>query len=187
MPDHRSTFSFRVVHNTTWISGIIKQLHKISIWGMIKFLHSFLTDKLVKKRVGNTRSHQFMQEGVPQASVISMTLFSVAINSILNAATLYLLHVLLLMTLQYNVQVLRLLLPVSNCKDVSIQLLSGLIKTDLYFHQWNQLLETTDCDKESDRDHRWRWRRRQRTRMNIHCDRRCHNRPPRWARMRLKC
>ena len=51
---------------------------------MVKFIHSFLSDRLIKVRVGNTLSHPFMQEeGVPQGSVLSVTLFSVAINNIL--------------------------------------------------------------------------------------------------------
>ena len=51
---------------------------------MFKFIHSFLSDRLIKVRVGNTLSQLFMQEeGVPQGSVLSVTLFSVAINNIL--------------------------------------------------------------------------------------------------------
>ena len=50
---------------------------------MVKFIHSFLSDRLIKVRVENTLSQPFMQEeGVPQGSVLSVTLFSVAINNI---------------------------------------------------------------------------------------------------------
>ena len=51
---------------------------------MVKFIHSFLSDELIKVRVGNTLSQPFRQEeGVPQGSVLSVNLFSVAINNIL--------------------------------------------------------------------------------------------------------
>ena len=50
----------------------------------MKFIHSFLSDRLIKVRVGNTLSQPFLQEEeVPQGSVLSVTLFSAAINNIL--------------------------------------------------------------------------------------------------------
>ena len=78
-------FDLEKAYNTTWRFGILNQLHKMGIRGrMVKFIHSFLSDRLIKVRVGNTLSQPFMQEeGVPQGSVLSVTLFSVAINNIL--------------------------------------------------------------------------------------------------------
>ena len=78
-------FDLEKAYDTTWRFGILKQLHKMGIRGrMVKFIHSFLSDRFVKVRVGNTLSQPFMQEeGVLQGSVLSVTLFSVAINNIL--------------------------------------------------------------------------------------------------------
>ena len=78
-------FDLEKAYDTTWRFGILKQLHKMGIRGrMVKFIHSFLSDRLIKVRVGNTLSQPFMQEeGVSQGSVLSVTLFSVAVNNIL--------------------------------------------------------------------------------------------------------
>ena len=82
-------FDLEKAYDTTWRSGIIKQLYKMGIRGrMMKFIHSFLTDRFIKVRVGNTLSQPFMQkEGVPQGSVLSVTLFSVAADNILQIVT----------------------------------------------------------------------------------------------------
>ena len=74
------------------------------------------------------------EEGVPQGSVLSVTLFSVAINNILKKLLPLLNAPFLLMTLLYIVQVMMLLLPVDICKDLSIPLQSGLTIMDLNFH-----------------------------------------------------
>ena len=51
---------------------------------MVRFIHSFLSDRLIKVRVGNPLSQPYMQEEeVPHGSVLIVTLFSVAINNIL--------------------------------------------------------------------------------------------------------
>ena len=78
-------FDLEKAYDTTWRFGVLKQLHKMGIRGrMVKFIQSFLSDRLIKVRVGNTLSQPFMQEeGVLQGSVLSVTLFSVAINNIL--------------------------------------------------------------------------------------------------------
>ena len=52
---------------------------------MIHFVRSFLSDRLIKVRVGNTLSSPFkLEEGVPQGSVLSVTCFAVAINSVIS-------------------------------------------------------------------------------------------------------
>ncbi len=78
-------FDLEKAYDTTWRCGIIKQLYKMGIRGsMMNFIQSFLTDRFIKVRVGNALSQPFVQEeGVPQGSVLSVTLFSVAINNIL--------------------------------------------------------------------------------------------------------
>ena len=78
-------FDLEKAYDTTWRYGIIKQLNKMGICGnMIRFINAFLTDRYIKVKVGSSISSAFLQEeGVPQGSVLSVTLFAVAINSIL--------------------------------------------------------------------------------------------------------
>ena len=82
-------FDLEKAYDTTWRLGILKELSKMGIGGkMIRFIHSFLSDRYIKVRVGNTISEPFLQEeGVPQGSVLSVTLFSIAINGILETVT----------------------------------------------------------------------------------------------------
>ena len=79
-------FDLEKAYDTTWRHGIVKELKNMGICGnMIRFIHSFLTDRYIKVRVGNNISSPFYQEeGVPQGSVLSVTCFAVAINNILN-------------------------------------------------------------------------------------------------------
>ena len=79
-------FDMEKAYDTTWRNGILKQLQKMGIKGnLIRFIHSFLSNRFIKVRVGNVLSNAFKQEeGVPQGSVLSVTLFAVAINGILD-------------------------------------------------------------------------------------------------------
>ena len=78
-------FDLEKAYDTTWRQGIIRQLSRMGICGyMMKFLNSFLSDRFLKVKVGNSFSSLYSQEeGVPQGSVLSVTCFAVAINSIL--------------------------------------------------------------------------------------------------------
>ena len=50
---------------------------------MVRFIASFLSERFIKVRIGNIVSSPYIQEeGVPQGSVLSVTLFAVAINSV---------------------------------------------------------------------------------------------------------
>ena len=52
---------------------------------MICFVRSFFSDRLIKVRVGNTLSSPFkLEESVPQGSVLGVTCFAVAINSVIS-------------------------------------------------------------------------------------------------------
>ena len=52
---------------------------------MFRFIRSFLSDRSIKVRVGNSSSSPFkLEEGVPQGSVLSVTCFAVAINSVIS-------------------------------------------------------------------------------------------------------
>ena len=81
-------FDLEKAYDTTWRYGIVKRLHDMGIRGnMIQFIDSFLKDRFIKVRVGNTISSSYELEGVPQGSVLSVTCFAVAINSIVESVS----------------------------------------------------------------------------------------------------
>ena len=82
-------FDLEKAYDTTWRYGIIKGLHDMGIRGkMIQFIDSFLKDRYIKVRIGNYLSSAYEQEeGVPQGSVLSVTCFAVAINSIVESVS----------------------------------------------------------------------------------------------------
>ena len=65
---------------------MLKQLAAWNIGGnMFGCLKDFLSDRHLKVRVGSEFSSAYVQEeGLPQGSVLSVTLFSVAINSLMD-------------------------------------------------------------------------------------------------------
>ena len=79
-------FVLEKAHDTTWHHGVIKQLQNMEVKGnMIRFISSFLSDRSIKVRVGNTLSSPFkLENGVPQGSVLSVTCFAVVINSVIS-------------------------------------------------------------------------------------------------------
>lgn len=78
-------FDLKKAYDTTWRHGILRQMHHVGIRGHLAFyIRNFLETRHFKTRVGNTMSDVHIQEeGVPQGSVLSCTLFSIAINPIL--------------------------------------------------------------------------------------------------------
>ena len=79
-------FDLEKAHDTTWRYGILKDLHNFGLKGRLpNFIKSFLEDRTIQVRVGSTLSDLFDQEqGVPQAAVLSTTLFNVKLNDIIN-------------------------------------------------------------------------------------------------------
>jgi exonuclease III len=79
-------FDLEKAYDTTWKYGIMQDLHKAGLRGRLPtFVSNFLSDRVFKVRVGNTYSNLFTQEmGVPQGSILSVTLFSLKINSIVS-------------------------------------------------------------------------------------------------------
>ena len=77
-------FDLEKAFDTTWKYGIMKDLHSAGIKGRLsKFLFGFLSDRVFKVRAGATLSDLSQQEmGVPQGSILSVTLFGLKINSI---------------------------------------------------------------------------------------------------------
>ena len=77
-------FDLEKAYDTTWKYGIIKDLHVIGLRGRLpNFISNFLSDRSFNVRIGSTLSDTFEQEqGVPQGSILSPTLFNIKINNI---------------------------------------------------------------------------------------------------------
>ena len=74
-------------YDTTWKYGIMNDLHDFGIRGRLAyFISAFLNERQFRVRVGDTFSNPHEQEmGVPQGSILSVTLFSVKINNIVRS------------------------------------------------------------------------------------------------------
>ena len=79
-------FDLEKAYDTTWNHGILLDLYKTGPRGRLPmFICDFLSDRYFKVRVGNIYSDPYSQEeGVPQGSILSVTLFSLKINSIVS-------------------------------------------------------------------------------------------------------
>ena len=78
-------FDLEKAYDTTWKYGIMKDLHDAVLRGhMPTFISKFLSNRKFSVRIGGTLSDIYDQEeGVPQGSILSVTLFSLKINSII--------------------------------------------------------------------------------------------------------
>ena len=79
-------FDSEKAYDTTWRYDILKDLHDLGLKGRLSlFIQSFLEDRTMQVRVGSTLSDLYDQEqGVPQGSILSTTLFNMKINNIVN-------------------------------------------------------------------------------------------------------
>ena len=79
-------FDLEKAYDTTWRYHILSCLHSVGISGnMGVFLQNFLRQRSFRVRVASSCSPLFSQpEGVPQGSVLSTTLFLLAINDIVS-------------------------------------------------------------------------------------------------------
>ena len=77
-------FDLEKAYDTTWKYGIMKDLQDLGLKGRLPhFIQDFLSDRNFKVRVGSTLSEsQEQEEGVPQGSILSVTLFGIKINNI---------------------------------------------------------------------------------------------------------
>ena len=77
-------FDLENAYDTTWKYGIMKDLHDIGLRGRLpNFISNFLSDRSFNVQIGSTLSDTFEQEqGVPQGSILSPTLFNIKINNI---------------------------------------------------------------------------------------------------------
>ena len=73
-------------YDTVWKQVILNQLLKFDIKGHLAFyIKNFLEHRSIKVKVGNYFSENFLLDlGVPQGSSISVTLFLIAVNTILD-------------------------------------------------------------------------------------------------------
>ena len=76
--------TLKKAYDTTWKYGILKDLFDMGLKGRLPlFISNFLANREFKVRVNSTMSDTFDQEmGVPQGSILSVTLFSIKINSL---------------------------------------------------------------------------------------------------------
>ena len=77
-------FDLEKAYDTTWKYGILRDLYEIGLRGNLpKFIKHFLDDRTFQVRLGAVLSDVHQQEmGVPQGSILSVTLFTIKINSI---------------------------------------------------------------------------------------------------------
>jgi hypothetical protein len=77
-------FDLEKAYDTTWKYGILKDLFDMGLKGSLHtFISNFLSDKEFNVSVNSTYSDIQEQEmGVPQGSILSVTLFSIKINSL---------------------------------------------------------------------------------------------------------
>ena len=77
-------------YDMTWRTHILKTLQEHHITGnLLCFINNFLQNRTIRVRANNTISKQVnIQNGVPQGSVLSVTLFLLAINKILHTVSL---------------------------------------------------------------------------------------------------
>ena len=79
-------FDLEKAYDTTWKHGVLTKLYDIGLRGALPtFIRGFLADRKFRVRVGGSYSDLMTQlEGVPQGSVLSVTLFAIAINDIVS-------------------------------------------------------------------------------------------------------
>jgi ribonuclease HI len=77
-------FDLEKAYDTTWRYNILKTMYSWNFKGRLPvFIQNFINDRSFNVRLGNILSQNFTQEnGVPQGSVLSVTLFAIAINAI---------------------------------------------------------------------------------------------------------
>ena len=77
-------FDINKAYDTAWRYGVLRKLYDYGLRGSLPiFIKNFLTDRRITTRIGNTYSdEQRVSEGIPQGSVLSCTLFLVAVSDI---------------------------------------------------------------------------------------------------------
>src|SRR5215467_12799317 len=91
-------------YDRTWRHGILQQLDKIELKGNLPlFIQNFLQERIFRVRLcGELSNRHEQQQGVPQGSVLSVTLFGLAINGIVGTLPPSLHHTLYVDDLQLS-------------------------------------------------------------------------------------
>ena len=78
-------FDLEKAYDTAWCHGILRSLSEFGLRGRLPiFIQQFLSRRLLRVRVGNVLSEAYpLDDGVPQGSILSVTLFAVAINDVI--------------------------------------------------------------------------------------------------------
>ncbi|GFU96156.1 probable RNA-directed DNA polymerase from transposon X-element [Trichonephila clavipes] len=78
-------FDIEKTYDRTWRYGILRIMHDFGLRGNLPiFIFNFLAVRYFHVRIGHSSSHKFIQDqGVPQGSVLSVTLFNIHMSSIL--------------------------------------------------------------------------------------------------------
>ena len=78
-------FDLEKAYDTTWCHGILRSLHEFGLRSRLPvFIQRFLSHRLLRVRVGGVLSGACsLEDGVPQGSILSVTLFAVAINGVI--------------------------------------------------------------------------------------------------------
>ena len=78
-------FDLEKAYDTTWRHGILQSLYDFGLRGHLPiFIQQFLSNRFLRVRVGNEISTaRPLEDGVPQGSILSVTLFAIAINSVI--------------------------------------------------------------------------------------------------------
>jgi len=82
-------FDLKKAYDTTWKYGIMQDLFNAGLRGRLPlFIQGFLQNRQFCVRLGYHKSDLFDQEmGVPQGSIMSVTLFALKINSVVKNLT----------------------------------------------------------------------------------------------------
>ena len=82
-------FDLEKAYDTTWKHGIMKDLYDAGLRGRLPlFVQGLLQNGQFQIRLGSHISDVFDQEmGVPQGSILSVTLFALKINSIVKSVS----------------------------------------------------------------------------------------------------
>ena len=85
-------FDLESAYDTTWKYDIMNDLHDFRIRsGLAYLISAFFNERQFRVRVGHTLSIPREQEmGVPQGSILSVTLFSVKVNNIVKSVKCFL-------------------------------------------------------------------------------------------------
>jgi len=78
-------FDLEKAYESTWKFGIMRDLHNAGLRGrLLLFIQSFLKNRQFHVRLGSSYSDLFDHKmGLPQGSILSVTLFGLKINSII--------------------------------------------------------------------------------------------------------